>query len=275
MTPKDIPFGLKLSSSAGWNQTAADWAMLLEQSAAGSFVACYDGIEAGTVTTVTYDQQIHWIGMLLVAEEFQRRGIGRALLQAAIEAVKGQGAAWLDATPAGKKLYDRLGFQQVYGLARWLRPPAPMGMRPVSTCGPLLPEVLPFVGEYDRLVFGADRSGILTTFQRNTPGLALYLEQAGKLSGYCLGRHGRKYIHIGPLIADRLEIGRDLLLSALQSCARLEVIIDTPFHLPEWNQFIRELGFVEQRPLIRMCLGEFTLPERHPRQMAIAGPEMG
>jgi Acetyltransferase (GNAT) domain/Acetyltransferase (GNAT) family len=275
MTVQDISFGLKLASLAGWNQTEADWAMLLEQSTPGSFLACYNQVEAGTITTVTYQKRMSWVGMLLVAPEFQRRGIGAALLRAAIQAVGAFGVICLDATPAGKPLYDRLGFHDLYRLGRWLRPPATLGRQPAVHCHPLSRELLPAILAYDHPVFGADRTGIVYTLQRNMPALALFSEDDQQIKGFCLGRQGRKYIQIGPVIADCLEIARDLLLGALQSCAQQQVILDATYHHPGWNQLLHELGFVEQRPFIRMHLGQYTLPEHHGRQFAIAGPEMG
>jgi GNAT superfamily N-acetyltransferase len=275
MTVQDVPFGLKLSSLAGWNQTEADWAMLLEQSTAGCFLACYNGVETGTVTTISYQKQLNWVGMLLVAPEFQRRGIGIALLQAAIQAVKALGTICLDATPAGKPLYDRFGFQDLYRLERWLRPPASLGMQPVVRCRPLSQESLPTILAYDHPAFGANRAGILCALQRNAPSLALFAEFNHEVKGFCLGRTGHQYTQIGPVIADSLEIARDLLLSALQTCAHQPVILDNASHHPGWNQLLRDLGFMEQRPFIRMHLGEFSFPEHHARQYAIAGPEIG
>jgi GNAT superfamily N-acetyltransferase len=275
MTDQDIPFGLKLSSLAGWNQTEADWAMLLEQSTAGSFLACYNRVEAGTVTTVTYQKKLNWVGMMLVAPEFQRLGIGTALLRAAIQAVGGLGVVCLDATPAGKPLYDMLGFTDLYCLGRWLRLPASLGMQPAVQCHPLSQDPLPAILAYDHPVFGADRTGILCALQRNAPSLALFAEYDHEIKGFCLGRIGQKYVQIGPVIADRLEVARDLLLSALQTCAHQPVILDNTLHHPGWNQLLHDLGFVEQRPFIRMRLGEFIYPEHHARQFAIAGPEIG
>ena len=144
MTPQDIPFGLKLSQAAGWNQVAADWVMLLEQSASGSYLACYNGVEAGTVTTVTYQKRFHWIGMMLVAAEYRRLGIGTILLEAAIDSVKAHGIVCLDATPAGKQLYDTLGFQDIYCLGRWLRLAAPLDVPTPNDCHPLSSEILPY-----------------------------------------------------------------------------------------------------------------------------------
>ncbi len=275
MTIQDIPFGLKLSQAAGWNQTEADWILLLEQSTAGSFIACFNGMDAGTVTTISYQQKFHWVGMVLVEEKFQRHGIGQQLLEAAIQAVHGQGAVYLDATPAGKKLYDSLGFQDVYNLARWLRKPAPLGQRPASKCFPLTDEILLEILQYDFPVFGADRAKVLESFQRRAPQLAFYSEQNGRLSGYCMGRVGRIYTQIGPVIADSFEIAQDLLLSALDHCTHQQVIVDTTYHHPGWNQLLCDLSFVEQRPFTRMRLGDFNFPEQHHHQFAIAGPELG
>lgn len=275
MTIQDISFGQKLSSLAGWNQTETDWAMLLEQSNAGSFLACYNRVEAGTVTTVTYQNQLSWVGMILVAPEFQHLGIGTALLRAAIQAVKAPGVVCLDATPAGKPLYDKLGFHDLYCIGRWLRPPGSLEMQSVIQCHPLTQESLPAILAYDRPVFGADRTGILSTFQRNASSLALFAEYDHEIMGFCLGRIGLKYVQIGPVIADCLEIARDLLLGALQTCTHQQVILDNTLHHPGWNHLLHDLGFVEQRPFIRMCLGEFIIPEHHARQFAIAGPEIG
>ncbi len=275
MTPKDIPFGMRLSLAAGWNQTADDWGMLLEQSTSGSFVACLDGVEAGTVTTVSYQDRFHWIGMVLVDEQFRRLGIGKALLTAAIQAVKGQGLVCLDATPAGKKLYDTLGFKDVYGLGRWLRGPSPLEINPAYECPSLTQVMLPALLEYDLPVFGADRSAVLASLLHRAPTLAFYVERGSRLAGYCLGRYGSSYAQIGPVAANSLEIAQTLFLSALKACAQQEVIVDTTFHLPGWNRLLLDLGFREQRPFIRMSLGTFIPPAQHARQMAIAGPEIG
>jgi hypothetical protein len=93
--------------------------------------------------------------------------------------------------------------------------------------------------------------------------------------GFCLGRRGSRYTQIGPVAADTLEVACDLFLAALRNCAGRQVIVDTTFHQPGWNQFLRELGFVEQRPFMRMVLGDFPLTTRHSSQLAIAGPEVG
>ncbi len=275
MRHEEISTALILSQAAGWNQTEQDWNLVLEQGGGRGLVACCQGELIGTVTILPYQDRFHWVGMMLVADEFQRRGIGRALLAKALDQLKETETVFLDATPAGKRLYDSLGFKEVYGLARCLRRQGPTPARAGIFVQPISPEILPDLFQYDIPTFGADRAQILTALYQRAPQLAFYAENNGDFSGYCLGRTGRQFTQIGPIIANRLEIAQALLLTALQNCAQEEVIVDTPYHQPGWNQFLTDMGFRVQRPFTRMKIGEFELPEGHGLQMAIAGPEIG
>lgn len=77
MWSSDLELGLRLKVAAGWNQTRADWHMLLEAGAARHFVASYDGTEAGCVTVLPYDGAFSWIGMLQVDPAFSRHRRGK------------------------------------------------------------------------------------------------------------------------------------------------------------------------------------------------------
>jgi GNAT superfamily N-acetyltransferase len=275
MRREDIPSGLGLSKEAGWNQTETDWNLLLEGGSRGNLVACYQGVLVGTVTLISYQERFHWVGMMLVAAEYQRCGIGRALLSATLAQVNQDETVFLDATPAGKKLYDSLGFQEVYGLRRFLRQGETFLELPDIHCSPISLKVLPDIFRYDLPIFGADRSRILSNLHHRASQLAFYFDDNSTIAGYCLGRVGRQYTQIGPIIADRLEIAQALLLNALKNCKQQDGIIDTPFHQPGWIHFLGRLGFRELRSFTRMKLGNYEFTAIHQRQLAIAGPEMG
>lgn len=275
MTMADIPFGLGLSEAEGWNQTEEDWEMLLANSSSGSLVASFNGIEAGTLTTISYQNRLHWIGMVLVAEEFRRRGIGKALLEAALDKIGDQGTIFLDATPAGLKLYESLGFQVTYELARLQRQPAQAKIHSDGGVFPFVDQQLPEIVQYDLHVFGADRSRILRNLLQRTPLSAFHRWQSGKPAGFCLGRHGIRFTQIGPIVADNVEIGRELFCAALTRYSNQEIIVDARFRKPDWNQFLYDMGFHPIRLFTRMSLGDDLLPQLHEKQLAIAGPEIG
>jgi GNAT superfamily N-acetyltransferase len=275
MTLADIPFGLKLSTDAGWNQTATDWQLILSQRGARGLLASLDGVAAGTVTIIPYQARFSWVGMALVSAKFQRRGIGTALLTAATDVGKAAGWVRLDATPAGKKLYDTLGFRDEYLLSRLRRPAQALTDESEIPCVPITHSLLSAIGRLDQPVFGADRLSILSGLYRHAPQLAYAWVENNEIKGYCLGRIGIRYAHIGPIVAVNIQIARGLLRQALSGCAQQDTILDAPQQDGEWLAFLSTLGFSELRPFIRMCYGEGEPPMPDQRQFAIAGPELG
>ncbi len=276
LTPADIPFGMSLKEQAGWNQTEADWGMLLEASEGGSFVALHNGKAAGTVTTVTYQDHFSWLGMMLVDPALRRRGIGERLLEAAVDFARTKGPVRLDATPLGSKLYDSLGFKAEGTICRYLKlGGAKAGKAPAGSCVKLTEDLLAAVARYDAPVFGADREVILKHLHQNAPAYACCVKQAEQFRGYCLGRHGSQFEQLGPLVAADFETARCLLLYALDQCQDQDVIVDVPAAQKEWRAFLEDLGFVPQRSFTRMFLGELEHPGQPDNQYAIAGPELG
>src|SRR6478672_1599886 len=119
MTPGDIDAGLSLCRSAGWNQIENDWKLFLALSPDGACVAVDEhGKVVGTVTTISYDNRFSWIGMVLVDPEKKRQGIGTHLLREALHVLEHIDTVKLDATPAGREVYLKLGFVDEYMLSR-------------------------------------------------------------------------------------------------------------------------------------------------------------
>ena len=129
MTAGDIPAGMRLKDTAGWNQTQGDWERFLRASPEGCFVAEREGRVVGTAATIVYEGRFAWIGMVLVDPATRGQGIGTKLLEKTIEYLDGCGipSLKLDATPQGKPIYQKLGFVSEYEIERWQlkRSPAP------------------------------------------------------------------------------------------------------------------------------------------------------
>src|SRR6266567_5842191 len=118
MAVEDIEAGLRLCRASGWNQLEADWRCFLRANPAGCRVAIEEGEVSGTVTTLRFEDRFSWISMLLVAPERRGRGFGTALLLEALRVLEDMRCVRLDATPAGKVVYDRCGFHDEYPLVR-------------------------------------------------------------------------------------------------------------------------------------------------------------
>jgi len=272
MTAEDVPDAMRLKDAAGWNQTGSDWIRFLSASHEGCFAAEYQGEVIGTSATISYENRISWIGMLIVDERYRGKGIGTALLKTAIRFLDSKKMATikLDATPLGRPLYEKLGFMTEYDIERWML--SRTVVEPGRENGPVSIEaVLPV----DREIFGSDRSGLLLSLAHESPHLALIEQQEGKITGYCLGRQGSLADHMGPWVAYSRDTAERLLNLFLLRSRRDQIFVDC-LRLNPWAiQIVKASGFRFSRPLTRMYRGTNRYPGESEPLCASLGPEFG
>lgn len=276
MLASDVEAGLRLCRLAGWNQLADDWKIFLESSPDGCRVAIDDeGNVVGTVTTIRYENHFSWIGMVLVDPDNRRQGIGQRLLAEALQILPEDETAKLDATPEGREVYLKSDFVDEYRLSRMqLDAPGAINL-PEANAVRIHQNDLSEILEIDREVFGASRQYLLNRQWERSPYLAFVVRRGQQLRGYCFGRKGHNYIHIGPVVAEERRDAINLVSAALQNCAGSKVILDASHFSNEWIPWLSSIGFVEQRTFIRMYRGTNHWPGRPEKQFAILGPEFG
>jgi len=273
MAPQDIPDGLRLCRASGWNQREEDWRQMLRLNP-GSFVAAVDGGRVvGTGGAVRYGSELGWVCMILVDPESRGQGIGTRIMDEVLRRLQGVAVVGLDATPGGRLVYVKLGFRDGRALARFEAlspPPAPTSAVRAMTAADL-PEVL----AWDREAFGADRGAVLRWALGQAPEYAWCATDAGRLDGYCFGRHGHNADQVGPVVARQTDVARDLVRACLAPQAGRRFFIDAPREPTEWARALAGLGFVEQRPFTRMYRGDAREAGRPEQTFAVVGPEFG
>lgn len=270
-----IPLGMQLKSWANWNQVEADWRLLLNLSSGGAFVATFEGESVGTTITINYQEAFYWIGMVLVAPAYRGKGIGTRLLKAALTYAQPKGQVMLDATALGQPLYHSLGFQVVGEVVRMecnrltlLAESTPIDIEGIQE------EDLLRLSRFDSRQLRFDRSILLQDFFQRAPTSAFKAVQGEKILGYCLGRAGSHFHHIGPLVAENEEIAQALLAAACRTIS-LPLIIDVPTNKKNWLKFLSTNGFTIQRSFARMCKGEPYYTRQSLQPYAMAGPALG
>jgi GNAT superfamily N-acetyltransferase len=281
LSPDDVPAGLRLCRQAGWNQTEEDWRAFLMLSPETCRAAWVNGRIAGTVTVLPYGA-FAWIGMVLVDESARGHGLGTALLEDALALVGPACTACLDATPLGRPVYSRLGFRADGELQRLARPASTgmaTGAHPPDAAGPPAlrswrPDDLNIIAAWDRDVFGADRSALLSLCAQRAPHLAWVAETTGEPAGYILGRSGYDFDHIGPLVARTAEVATALMTAALTRAAR-PIVLDVPDRGSRFAGWLHAVGFRVQRRFTRMSRGPQRSPAWPDTLFAVLGPEFG
>jgi GNAT superfamily N-acetyltransferase len=247
LTADDIPRALQLASEEGWNQTAADWKMLLELSPDLCFGIEQESQLAATTTLICYGKRLAWLGMVLTRPEFRRRGFARMLVEHALAQADRLGipTVKLDATGQGQPLYESLGFSPEQEIQRWSRSAASPVHRPALA--------VPRSGLIEFLCRRADPSA-------NADDLVLY-------------RNGLRASYLGPCVACTAEGAMRLIESTLAYDNGPWFWDILPANVHAANLATR-FGFTLDRRLVRMSRG-VPLREDESRIYAIAGFEFG
>ena len=173
----------------------------------------------------------------------------------------------------GKMVYDRIGFMAEYNLARWER------TRPATgTPGP--PQAIeendwPSLVKLDAPVFGTDREQWLRLLTQDSSRALLNRKEDGVVNAYGMSRAGERAEYLGPVVADRPTDGEKLIRKLLDGAQQNTVYWDIPDDNKEAVALAEEMGFVRQRPFIRMWLGEANVRSEPEKQWAISDPSTG
>lgn len=211
-----LPGAWALSRQAGWPHRIEDWALNLTVSK--GVVAIEEGRVVGTALASLLGD-VATLNMIIVDESMRGRGLGRALMEAAMAAAGGREMR-LIATAEGLPLYEKLGFVADGGVAQHqgiARPPLPsLPDLPVTEGGDLAACLA-----MDAAATGLDRAGLLTEVARG----GRLLTAPG---GFALIRRFGRGEVAGPVVAREAATARALIAAAASHCAGRFLRIDLP-----------------------------------------------
>ena len=246
-TDGDLPAIGALRESVGWS--AQDWA--LRAAMAPPEARCLVVVDAadaivGVGSGITYGA-LGFIGNMVVAEGQRHRGVGSAVLETVIDFLESAGCTRLElfATPAGRPLYARHGFE--------LTDPSAMVTVPRNAAIDADTDVvveeakdLDELTAYDAPRFGGDRKPLLAMMHADAARPLLVARQAGTIRGYLWLRSDGP--RVGPFLADEPAIAAALLRAAFELVPEADALT---LNLPMTNQpgvrWLRSLG-VELEP---------------------------
>lgn len=256
MTRDDIPGAVALLAEVGWSHQARDWERLLQWSPDGCFVMVEpDGSLMGTVTTTPYDTALAWIGMMVVKPSCQRQGVGQQLMRAALDHLitRGMARIMLDASAAGRSLYNKLGFREIGKIERWEgKASTYLGPRARTIRGGDIPALV----ELDAHLFGLDRKHILGDLIDEFPDLAWVDYDQDRLEGYLLGRRMANGVHLGPWMSWTSRAAERLLRVALEQLQGQHITLNIPDSNGRSLMLARNHNLNRIRHCTRMIFGD-------------------
>ncbi|NTJ10697.1 GNAT family N-acetyltransferase [Rhizobium lusitanum] len=199
-----LPSALALSRQARWPHRLEEWQMLLELSS--GLVAIENEKVVATIFVTPYGADVATINMVIVDEAMRGRGIGRRIMQAALEIV-GTRECRLVATAEGLPLYQSLGFERTGEIVQHQGP-----LRACIAAGAVdraTSADFDHIVALDRLAYGADRTALLQALFHT--GRLAVLRKTDGLRGYAALRAFGRGELCGPVVAETAADAKDLL----------------------------------------------------------------
>ncbi|WP_044870097.1 GNAT family N-acetyltransferase [Pseudomonas sp. LFM046] len=272
MTAADVPAAHALSVQLKWPHRLDDWAML--QQVAEGFVVEDAGRLIGTAFTCRQGDYAT-IGLVIVSDAYQGQGIGRKLMEQALQAC-GSTIAILNATLAGVPLYASQGFvefgqiHQHQGHVKYVASPA---LADGEQCRAPSVEDWPQILELAHAGSGLDRTRVFQNLHGAIEQTSV-IERNGQLRGFAMLRaFGRGHV-IGPIVAETPEQAKCLIAELLGPVqgefVRLDVLADSGL-----NDWLGDAGLQHVDSVAQMARGTPPLPVGGVQQFALVTQAIG
>ena len=249
-----------LTQRLQWPHRRADWqqALLLGE----GLVAEEDGALAGTLLFWRWGRDYATLGLVIVDDARQGKGIGKRLMQTALARLEGSNVR-LHATAAGQPLYEKLGFVATGHVeqhqCRALAQVSAIACGPQQRLRSAGAQDAALLTALDRQAHGQQRP-LLITHLLDGAERFLVLEENGTAAGFaCLRRFGHGYA-IGPVVARHLANARLLVSELLSGLAGEFVRIDTD-RAAGLGPWLNTLGLPEVDAPTTMVKGQPWQPE--------------
>jgi GNAT superfamily N-acetyltransferase len=276
MSEKDVEDAMRLKEAAHWNQVPDDWMGFMSLESEGCFVGELDREVVTTATNFSFENRFGWIGMILVDPAHRRKGIATRMMECSIAYLESLPCPCqrLDATDAGAKVYEKIGFLTEYQVERWTHGGISSEARGLPPITLLTAENLDQVADWDANVFGASRKRLLKWYVKNSAP-SLLSGDPGDPNGFLVGRPGSKAFQLGPLSAINVDAAHELIESFISQLPTQPMIADITVANSDSKSLLESFGFRSSRILQRMYRGPNKYPGDPSRAFLLAGFEFG
>jgi GNAT superfamily N-acetyltransferase len=272
MTGHDLPSAHDLSQAVGWAHRLEDW-QLMRHLGTG-FVAEQRGTLAGTGLCWKFGNTHASLGMIIVSQERQGKGIGRELMNLVLEEL-GERCILLTATPLGQPLYEKLGFVPTGTVDHhqgMMQQPSPLALAAGERIRPVAAADLQALAALATRALGMPREELMAQMLNVAEGVLI--EKDGEALGFSLMRPFGRGRVIGPVVAPDMQRAKVLIAHWAQTYAGSFVRVDVTGDsgLSPW---VESLGLALVGPSVRMVRGQAPISDGTVEQYAIISQALG
>ena len=213
MENTDLDFAFSCTMAEGWLSETKDlFDNFLSYDPKGCFIAEENNNRIGICIATKYKQN-GFIGELIVIEKKRGRGVGKSILEKAINYLRDCGIKniYLDGDLDAVPLYERIGFRKIYKSLRYI---GKIKGRPYKHVVSPTSEDINVICNLDRKLFGDERTFFLKRRFLQHPELCKIVKKDSEIISYLFAQPGLNVISIGPwAVLDYVEKPVELLES--------------------------------------------------------------
>jgi GNAT superfamily N-acetyltransferase len=257
-----------LSRALQWPYRLEDWAFAL--SLGEGLVVEREGKLLGTALWWPYGDDCATVGMVIVAPEARRQGIGGLLMEALL-ARAGDRRVVLNATQDGFPLYVRLGFE-THGAVHQHQAVLVRAPEPDASIRPFTLDDRQALLALDHAASGMERATLIDALA--TVGAISVLERDGVVQAYGVLRVWGRGVVIGPVVARDQADAKAMIATLAAQCegqfTRIDVTLASG--LSPW---LESIGLPRVDEVVAMARGGAPVPAGDATVFALSNQSLG
>ena len=270
--PAEAPVLSAMADAVNWNVAPGECGLVITAENMKGFFLEVDGEIAGSVGMVSYEpQSLVFINLVIVKEEFRRRGYATAMIEHVLELTRDYKTKKLHATPDGSKVYAPLGFKPCRGISFFAADDPQLPQIENVGVHNMQADELAAAIRRDAECFGFSRHTLLN-FNYQEFGKYAFASDDGK--AHIFGRRWKKYRQMAALVSSDMNTAMALASHAANLDKSQPQSIICYDMQGEFMEFLKSGGFVKVREMLDMELGENT-PDPPMHYRTIYGGDMG
>lgn len=272
MDVRDLDGAHTLSRREKWPHRAEDWEYML--SIGEGVVAERDGRIIGTILVWKHDEHTATLGMVIVSQQARGQGLGRKLMQAALERA-GTRAVRLNATQDGLALYESMGFVEVGAILQHQGTALPVPivqLDPGVRVRPLGKADADVVLAFDRAATGMTRPKLMADLMADSRGVVL--DRDGEALGFAFFRRFGFGSSISPVVAPDAQGAKAMIAYWLSLHSGMFVRLDVT-EAGGLSPWLEDNGMANVARIVTMVRGQWPDTPAPETSFAIVSQALG
>ncbi|MDX8342252.1 GNAT family N-acetyltransferase [Rossellomorea sp. YZS02] len=272
---KDIPGLIELSESVGWDYDEHEIGTVMSS---GKVIGHKnaEGRIVSSAAIIPYETSVASIGMVIVNKEYRGLGLGREATQQCMNSLSSYMDIMLISTEDGKPLYEKMGFQMVDHVHKYICDTysSPNCLCETITVEQFKESDLHKIIKLDEAAFGDQRSNFLKNRINQSEECVVAKDNIGNIVGFGLSIGGPINLIIGPIVASDAQVA-SMILDKLAIGYQGKLRIDIPSGNEAFLKAVEKSGFINVSNPPIMMFHSTNMPERNGELFGIAAQVFG